>query len=421
VNTTRHAMLRNVVTAIILSLACTVNLYPQPVRAQEGGDPDHTTQSKSEGKLDRSQLPSAYPSITAAGVQNPGFENGSDGSWTEYSTHGWAIIVNAAALPPGVTPHAGQWAAWLGGEYDDISSISQSVAITQGASTLSFWEWIASADSCGYDFGEVLINATVVTSIDLCSEHNTNGWVHETVDLGAYIGQTVALQFRVETDSSYNSNLFIDDVTLTGGSGGETRVLLPAVLNNYCTYHYFDDFSDPNSGWGSGDDTNYTYGYLAGEYQLLIKSPNGAAWDTPNLVLPANYTIEVDAYQPSNARSPHGIVFGARGNGGQTEYYQFVISAATQQYLLQKKYSSGNWSTVIPATGSATINQNASNHLRVDRAGASIRLYINGIQVNSATDSSLTGAGRDAGVKAYSGNSVPVDTRFDNFRADCLP
>ena len=43
---------------------------------------------------------------------------------------------------------------------------------------------------------------------------NTGGWVTHSVNLSAYAGQTVALQIRVETDSSLNSNLFVDDVAM---------------------------------------------------------------------------------------------------------------------------------------------------------------------------------------------------------------
>ena len=49
---------------------------------------------------------------------------------------------------------------------------------------------------------------------DLCDTNDTSGWVRQTVDLSAYAGQTIQLQFRAETDSSENSNWFVDDVAL---------------------------------------------------------------------------------------------------------------------------------------------------------------------------------------------------------------
>jgi inhibitor of cysteine peptidase len=145
-----------------------------------------------------------------SGPVNGNFESGSTG-WTQYSTHGWPIIVTS--FPSGVTAHGGSHAAWLGGDYADISYIQQQVTIPSGAPHLVYWHWIASADVCGYDFGGVMINGSVVAVYNLCSSTNTGGWVKHSVNLSAYAGQSVSLQIRVETDSSFNSNLFIDDVT----------------------------------------------------------------------------------------------------------------------------------------------------------------------------------------------------------------
>jgi hypothetical protein len=141
---------------------------------------------------------------------NGNFESGATG-WTQYSQHGWPIIINSG-FPGSVTPHGGSWAAWLGGELDDISYVQQSVGVSSGAPYLAYWHWIASSDICGYDYGAVLVNGTVVETYDLCSSTITGGWVKHVVNLSAYAGQNVTLQIRVETDISNNSNLFVDDV-----------------------------------------------------------------------------------------------------------------------------------------------------------------------------------------------------------------
>ena len=154
-------------------------------------------------KLTRSDVP-------GGDVTNGDFENGPT-DWTEYSTHGWDLIVQS--FPTGVTPHSGSWAVWLGGDLDDVSYIQQQVTVPSGSPYLSYWHWIASEDTCGYDYGSTLIDGSEVDAYDLCSSENTGGWVQHTVDLSAYEGQSVSLQIRAETDSSANSNLFVDDVT----------------------------------------------------------------------------------------------------------------------------------------------------------------------------------------------------------------
>jgi len=148
---------------------------------------------------------------------NGDFEQGPGACWEEYSSHGWPIIIRADYLP--VPPRSGSWAAWLGGEHDEISAIWQQVTIPATNPTLSFWHWIASEDECGYDFGGVIINASTVADVfDLCADADTNGWVYRTVDLQTYAGQSVELQIRAETDNSLNSNLFVDDVVLGSGN-----------------------------------------------------------------------------------------------------------------------------------------------------------------------------------------------------------
>ena len=78
---------------------------------------------------------------------------------------------------------------------------------------LAYWQWIDSQETgCSYDYGKVFINNTVVNSYGLCKSSNTGGWVKHIVNLSSYAGQTVTLQIRATTDSTINSNLFVDDV-----------------------------------------------------------------------------------------------------------------------------------------------------------------------------------------------------------------
>jgi hypothetical protein len=178
---------------------------------------------------DQSPTQSGVTPLTSsfAGIANGDFENGQDGSWEEYSTHGWDIIMTMSDLP--VTPHSGLWAAWLGGDHDDVSYISQTVTIPDEDPALIFRYWLDSEeDICDHDFGWVRINFINVYTIALCADNDTYGWVLRAVDLSAYAGQTVTLQIRVETDGSYISNYFIDDVALSGTY--YTYIYLPLIM-----------------------------------------------------------------------------------------------------------------------------------------------------------------------------------------------
>lgn len=148
-----------------------------------------------------------------ATLQNGNFEAGRSG-WTESSALGYEIIV--ASFPGSVRPHGGAWAAWLGGDDNETSTISQEVTIPANAPYLSYWQWIASADICGYDRLDVRVNGSTKQTIFLCGATETSDWVPVSADLNAFAGQKVNLEFRVVTDGSLNSNLFIDDVTFQG-------------------------------------------------------------------------------------------------------------------------------------------------------------------------------------------------------------
>jgi secreted trypsin-like serine protease len=150
--------------------------------------------------------------VTAPATQslvNGNFEAGPTG-WTQYSLQGWDIIYHVDDLL--VNPRSGQWAAWLGGDDNEVSFLQQLVTVPQATPYLTYYHWIASDDACNFDFAQVVVNNVKVHEYSLCTANDTNGWVRKSVNLTAYAGQTVTFQIRVETDASENSNLFVDDV-----------------------------------------------------------------------------------------------------------------------------------------------------------------------------------------------------------------
>jgi hypothetical protein len=365
----------------------------------------------------RGRVRSATGALSSGGVANGDFENGRDGSWEEFSFWGYDIITNA--LP--VAAHSGTWAAWLGGDNYELSYISQTVAISAEASSLGFWNWIASDDLCGYDYAWVLVDDTEVFTISLCDDNNTYGWVTTTVDLSAYAGQTVTLQIEVSNDFSLVSHLLVDDVALEGGSGGGSYAYLPLVLQNSCG-GYYDGFSNPSSGWLVGDWADLTCGYLDGEYRARVKTDTWMAYlfRAPNLSLPDNYRIEVDARQTSANPIAYGLMFGISGGGGSPDGYQFLVYPDIQAYHLWKR-TGGDWFEVVGLTASSAIKADTeTNHIRVDRIGTKIYLYVNGTRVNTVTDGSLVGPGLGAGLRVLSLEDVPAEARFDNYSV-CFP
>jgi hypothetical protein len=150
-------------------------------------------------------------------IVNGDFESGPVG-WTEYSSQGWDLILPISELPPGLTPRSGSWAAWLGGDHDEVAYVRQQVDISSASPYLGYWYWSASQDTCGNDWAQVRINNVAVHSHQLCTSTNTGAWVPQVVNLAAYAGQSVSLEFRVDTNATLNSNFFLDDVAFQTGT-----------------------------------------------------------------------------------------------------------------------------------------------------------------------------------------------------------
>ena len=154
-------------------------------------------------------------------VLNGSFESGSS-YWTEYSQHDWALVVSDY-------PHSGTYGAWLGGEYNDISYITQTDVSLNGARYLHFWYWTASSDYCGYDVAYAMVNGSIYKFYDLCSSTNTGGWRHQVIDLNDYRYSTISLKFYVSTDGSLNSNFFVDDISINSSSTAGSLPSAPAT------------------------------------------------------------------------------------------------------------------------------------------------------------------------------------------------
>lgn len=416
-----------VLIAFLLILTLFSAAFDQPIHAQVDSPSQPPKKSERSAISFSSQIPSksdaikrivspAAPHFSAAsGIANGDFENGSDGAWTEYSFQGWPIITYKDDLP--LTPHSGNWAAWLGGDDDEVSSLTQTVSLPSNTTELSYFHWIASTDECGYDFASVKINNTSLLTLDLCIYEETDQWVRQTVDISAYAGTTVELQFYVDTDSSTSSNYFIDDVSLVSPPPENAGPYLPLMPRTYWP-GFFDNFSNTNSGWASGESDRFIYRYLTGEYQIYIKNLDDGFAITPDLVMPANYRIEVDARKVSSGVCSYGLIFGARFTDTSWETYQVLVWPSDGEFYVNKRNLDGTWTELLGWTSHPAINLgNSTNTIRVDRIGISIKIYINDNLVAYGTDDSFTGSGRDAGIRAYSYTDAPVDVRFDNFSA----
>ena len=156
---------------------------------------------------------------------NPGFELGQV-SWTEYSSGGWDLIWQSGSTP--VAAHGGSWLAWLGGADNETGRLSQTITISGTAPYFHFWYYAASEDVCGYDFFRVRVNSSEIFNISLCSNNNTGGWSQAVLNLAGMVGTGKTITFEVTTDGSLNSNLFLDDVSMSSSAMMAEEAPVPA-------------------------------------------------------------------------------------------------------------------------------------------------------------------------------------------------
>src|SRR5207253_8694805 len=121
----------------------------------------------------------------------------------------------------GGQPHSGSFAAQLGassgGEPNGDGSLTQTITVPTGGSTLSFWYWPSTTDSITWDWQEAQIRNTSGTTLaqvfKVCS--NAHAWTQVTFDLTPYAGTSVVLWFNAHGDGYGDlTYMYLDDVTV---------------------------------------------------------------------------------------------------------------------------------------------------------------------------------------------------------------
>ena len=150
---------------------------------------------------------------------NPGFESGSASPWTMSSG---TLCSNSSCS--GETAHGGAWFAWLSGYGSThTDTVSQAVTIPSGRTSakLSFSlhvDTAKTAPTTAYDSLEVQVVNSSGSTKTLATYSNLDarsGHVSKSLDLSAYVGQSITLKFVGTEDSSLQTSFVIDDTALT--------------------------------------------------------------------------------------------------------------------------------------------------------------------------------------------------------------
>ena len=175
---------------------------------------------------------------------------------------------------------------------------------------------------------------------------------------------------------------------------------------------YQDNFNDPQSGWEQLLFQDAEFGYIGGEYRMLVKATGILMRaDAPSTEAPSfsDFDLQVRArYQGAALNKSYGLNF--RFEDGDN-FYSFRISPIIGGYIFQKR-ERGTSVTIIDGTISPHINLGTTpNVLRVIARGSKFELYANGQLLDTAVDQTFSG-GR-IGLMASTG-TTQTEQRFSS-------
>jgi len=171
-----------------------------------------------------------------------------------------------------------------------------------------------------------------------------------------------------------------------------------------------DDFSDPTSGWDGGADSDAEWGYLDGEYRILVHATNTAAWaNTHERYDLADLVMVVEAHRAAGPLdNQYGVIVRYQD---RANFYLFSVSS-DGQYAVQM-LREDHWQDLVQWTPSPAIRQDdGTNLLRVEARGPEMRFLVNGELLCVVQDATI-GSG-SIGLAASSFTEPEVEVRFDN-------
>ena len=133
---------------------------------------------------------------------------------------------------------------------------------------------------------------------------------------------------------------------------------------------------------------------------------------------PEDVVIETNAQAFGQAQN--GIAVVCRANNEHTAWYEFRVNSLNQYFIYRydaAQRDAGKNPYILLKNGGLTIDvfgPSKPNTLRVTCKGAELTLEVNGKQIATASDGTLSGKGQ-TGVGAMSSTLLPVSIKFDYF------
>jgi hypothetical protein len=242
--------------------------------------------------------------------------------------------------------------------------------------------------ACGVDQATIFANGIrLPISFPFCSSATTGQWSERSVDLSAFRGRDVQIEFRMSANESLNSNLWLDNVALCGQDAR-----LPAP--DQCS---FAGWQEPSTGSAQGGGVSGTPGRsydpavaasavgrawvawadnsgAAGRGEILVRHWNGVAF-----VAAGGSTSAGGISNTPGAESAHPVIAVNRAGVPFVAWHDFA-SGNNEVYVRQ--WNGTSWAEVgAGSAGGGGISRNGSNSFR-----AAITIATNGLPVVAWTD-----------------------------------
>lgn len=179
---------------------------------------------------------------------------------------------------------------------------------------------------------------------------------------------------------------------------------------------FFDDFSDPASGWATADSLAYSLGYTEGEYAITVKAN---LWKVPSYApvsaAPDAMRLSVRARQISGGAAAYGVLFGGSG------VHALLVSPLGYVALWRYDGDERQWKEVRSWQAMSAVRSGALwNEIAVEKRGDVTEVRVNGalVRFTPKWEGDAQWASRALGLIAASYSTDPVECRFDDFSVE---
>ncbi len=149
-----------------------------------------------------------------------------------------------------------------------------------------------------------------------------------------------------------------------------------------------DDFSNSDSGWGTGTDADSSVEYNNDALEIKVFTPYFVTWSTQSLESYENIHLEVNVQ--NNSTDPE-VSFGFICNEqGTTNNFYYVGVSPDGYYTFTKSKIVGEDEILKKGTSDIIAASAQSMRLGLDCKNGSMALYVNGQLIDSVSDSTYT-------------------------------